>query len=72
MVKVSLACGYCNATSQISSYMHTRKEWRNKARIIALSEPSGASRSRMMLTGPRHLRYPQGSLGWSKKQRGMK
>lgn len=36
--KVSLAYGHCNATSQISSYMHTCKERRSKASIIIAIE----------------------------------
>lgn len=36
--KVFFACGHCNATSPISSYMHTRKEWRSKANIMIAIE----------------------------------
>ncbi len=72
--KVSLASGRCNTTSPISSYMHTCKERRSKARIIIAIERAFGS---VTLPddadgGPRHLRYPQGSLAWSKKKRGMK
>jgi hypothetical protein len=54
--------------------MHTCKERRSKARIIIAIERAFGS---VTLPddadgGPRHLRYPQGSLAWSKKKRGMK